>query len=56
MFKCVFERAIAISSGTMSGAIIRYAAGLCTDAIPEPLSTALGLLALARMDTRRRCA
>ena len=50
------EYSIAFSSGTMSGSLIRYAAGMRTDPelVPEPATATLSLLALAALAARRR--
>lgn len=50
------EAGIAFSSGTMSGSLIRYAAGMWTDPdlVPEPATATLSLLALAALAARRR--
>lgn len=50
------DAGIAFSSGTMSGSLIRYAAGMWTDPklVPEPASATLGLAALMMLCARRR--
>lgn len=48
------EAGIAFSSGTMSGSLIRYAAGMQSAIVPEPATATLSLLALASLAARRR--
>lgn len=48
------DAGVALSNGTLSGSLIRYAAGMQVDVVPEPATATLSLLALAALASVRR--